>query len=373
MEFTNEKYYAIAIRSLEGVGDVYAREIFERVRPVENFFLSNEKELLRILNNQEWVVRAIKSREKGLKEAERIMSFCTRHRLEVIHYFDSVYPRRLFYLPDAPFIIYYFGTCCWDKDYSIAIVGTRSPDGYGQKMTCSVVQQLKEYDPLIVSGMALGVDGYAHFTALKCGLKTIGVMGHGLDIIYPPQHKKLAKNILDQGGMLVSEFAPGTQPEPQYFPRRNRIVAGMSDALLVVQSRMKGGSMITATLAHSYNKDVFAIPGLCGEPLSEGTNGLIKMNKAALVESGEDIAMFMNWRKKNSEPVAENKKIHQAEIPLGQDEEAILQLKFRKRIWYMDEIIQELNVPYSKIAQTLTLLELNGMVKKNAGNIIEFF
>lgn len=374
MEITNEIFFAIALKEVSGIGDITAKEIKAKTGTTEAVFHATKEDLIKLNFREEWICHFLKEKENSLKSAEKIIERCRHHGVKIkVH--DSIdFPRRLYYINDAPFLIYYIGNECWDKEYALGIVGTRMPDGYGQKTTCRLVEEMKAYEPVIVSGMALGIDGYAHYAAIKNKLITIGVMGHGLDMVYPASHQKLAKDILDAGGALISEFPPGTQPEPQHFPRRNRIVAGISDALVVVQSRTKGGSMITASIAHSYNKDVFAIPGHIDEPLSEGPNGLIKMNKATLIESGADIAYFMNWKIKYKEKIEKVCKeiSFQTSMPVGEEDQVFMNLRFKKRKWLLDEIIQELNMTYSKVAQNITRLELNGYIIRHPGNLLEF-
>lgn len=374
MENTKEIFYAIALKEVHGIGDITAKEIKAKFGTIETIFHATKDELIEMKFREEWINHFLKEKENYLKKAESIIENCHRYGIKIKVWNHAQFPVRLYYLNDAPYIIYYKGDECWNAEYAVGIVGTRSPDGYGKKITVGLVEELKEFEPLIISGLALGIDGFAHFAALKSNLKTIGIMGHGLDMIYPFIHKKLASQILDSGGALLSEFPPGTQPEPQHFPRRNRIVAGISDALVVVQSRTKGGSMITASIAHSYNKDVFAIPGPIDEPLSEGPNGLIKLNKATLIESGADIAYFMNWKSKNIEKTNKvcKENSFQTSIAISEEDEAFMNLRFKKRKWLLDEIIQELNMTYSKVAQNITRLELNGYVIRHPGNLLEF-
>lgn len=374
MEITREIFYAVALKEIPGIGDITAKEIKAKTVTTEAVFHATKDDLIKLHFREEWICHFLKEKENSLKRAEKIIKNCHSYDIKIKVHGSIDFPRRLNYLNDAPFLIYYKGSECWDGEYALGIVGTRSPDGYGKKTTIRLVEEMKEFEPVIVSGMALGIDGYAHYAAIKNNLITIGVMGHGLDMVYPTSHQKLAKVILNSGGALMSEFPPGTQPEPQHFPRRNRIVAGISDALVVVQSRTKGGSMITASIAHSYNKDVFAIPGPVDEPLSEGPNGLIKMNKATLIENGADIAYFMNWKTKNKEKIVNacKEKSFQTSIPVSEEDEVFMNLRFKKRKWLLDEIIQELNMTYSKVAQNITRLELNGYVIRHPGNLLEF-
>jgi len=191
-------------------------------------------------------------------------------------------------------MLYYKGNANLNSEKIISVVGTRTPSAYGKLLTEKFISDLSQSGCLIVSGLAYGIDIAAHKNSLDNGLNTIGVLAHGLDRIYPTIHAQTAKQMVEQGGLLT-EFLSETNPDKENFPKRNRIVAGMCDALVVVESKREGGSLITATIANSYNKDVFAYPGRAGDLLSEGCNGLIKTNKASLIENAADLLYLMNW------------------------------------------------------------------------------
>ena len=217
----------------------------------------------------------------------------------LLYYNNSDYPNKLRECADAPSMLYAIGNVDFNNNYVLSIVGTRKPDANAQRYIDSFIADLRQYrkDIVIVSGLALGVDTIAHETAIKYGFKTVAIMGTGFDHIYPTENTDLAKRIIDSNGALLTEYEYGYPISPDNFPQRNRIVAGLCDALLVVQSPIRGGSLITATLANSYNRDVFAFPGRPDDELFAGCNHLIRNNCAALITSAEDFAYYVGWNR----------------------------------------------------------------------------
>jgi DNA processing protein len=247
----------------------------------------------------------------------------------------------------------------------IAVIGTRNHTDYGKEMTCKIIEDLAQTNVLVVSGLAYGIDALAHRAALKNKLFTIGVLAHGLDRIYPAAHKTLAKEMTTNGGLLT-DFMSGTKPDKQNFPKRNRIVAGVSDATVVIETHINGGSMITAELANNYNKDVFALPGRATDSRSTGCNYLIRSNKAALITSATDILQFMNWS-----GGTEKKKVMQKElfIELTSQEKTILQIIREKETASIDEITPCCDFSSSMIAAAILNLELQGIITSLPGKI----
>ncbi|HDO26894.1 MAG TPA: DNA-protecting protein DprA, partial [Bacteroidetes bacterium] len=246
----------------------------------------------------------------------------------------------------------------------IAIVGTRRATNYGKSRCDEIVNSLKEKNVLVVSGLAYGIDSCAHRKSLDYGLETVGVLGHGLDRIYPGQNMKLAEKMLERGGLLT-EFMSNTKPDRENFPRRNRIVAGMSDAVLVVESGRKGGALITAELAVSYNRDVFAVPGRVNDEMSKGCHFLIKTNRAALCETGDDIAYLMGW---DDKPV-DKKQQPELFVNLTQEESAILDLIRESNEIAIDQIVIKSGFSTSKVAAALLNLEFEGIVQSLPGKL----
>lgn len=361
-----EVLYQIGLTLIEGIGDVYAKGLLAYCGSPEQVFRQKKEQLLRIPGIGETLARSISSSAKVLKRAEKEIAFLEKYSIEPLFYTDNRYPNRLRSCTDSPILLYYKGTTDLNTEKIIAVVGTRRPSDYGVEKTQEFVSALKDTGALILSGMAYGIDIVAHRAALDNSLPTIGVVAHGLDRIYPSTHDKVAKKMLRNGGLLT-DFMSETNPDAVNFPKRNRIVAGLCDALVVVESTRKGGSLITATIANSYNRDVFAYPGRAGDQLAEGTNGLIKRNRAALIESAEDLLDAMQWQDQDL------KKNTSKQIPLllalSDDERAIMNLFEQRDTIHIDELCQTLQLPVSKISALLLQLEFSNLIKSKPGKM----
>ncbi len=233
-------------------------------------------------------------RTKALNQAETALRRAEKDGVQLLFYTCKQFPARLKLIPDAPALLYYQGTADLNQPKTLAIVGTRQATDYGREQTERLIKGIASHKPLIVSGLAYGIDIAAHRAALQEGLETVGVMATGLDVLYPAVHRKTAEKMLTQGGLLT-EFAFGTQPDKYNFPSRNRVIAGLSDGTVVIEAARKGGALITADLAQGYDRDVLAVPGPLGSPASEGCHELIKANKAALYSEPTDIEQLLNW------------------------------------------------------------------------------
>ncbi|MCL2290489.1 MAG: DNA-processing protein DprA [Bacteroidetes bacterium] len=278
-------------------------------------------------------------------------------------YTDHDYPKRLLRCNDAPYMFCYQGSNQFNFEKTLAIVGTRHATSYGKDTVRRVLSGLSSHNISIISGLAMGIDTFAHEAALDYSLHTVGIMGSGFGNIYPSSNKKLAKRMTDLGSTLVSEFSYYTLPDRQNFPKRNRIIAGMADALLVVETGKRGGSIITACIAHSYQRDVFAIPGSVFEPSREGCHELIRQNLAALVTSGEDIIDMMGW---NAEKPAQIQP--QLFQQLNANEEIVVSIIQNLKEVHIDELItQNCTLTPSKMASVLLGLELNGVIEALPG------
>jgi len=301
-----------------------------------------------------------------LQRAEEELKFIEQYKIKPLFFTDENYPKRLKHCSDSPIMLYFKGNANLNCEKIIAVVGSRKPSEYGKQVTEEFVKELKDSGILIVSGLAYGVDVLSHKMALDIGLNTVGVLGHGLDRIYPHAHERVAKKMLDQGGLLT-DFISKTNPDAVNFPKRNRIVAGMCDALVIIESKHKGGSLITATIANSYNKDVFAFPGRAGDVLAEGCNGLIKQNKAGLIENAADLLHALQWEnntKKNNK---------QTQVPLmlniTEDEKTIIDTFSLKKELHIDEICYACGLTISKVSVILLQLEFNGIIKSKPGKM----
>jgi DNA processing protein len=272
---------------------------------------------------------------------------------------DQNYPTRLKPLDDSPALLFAQGKPAYQNDYTIGVVGTRRPTAYGLSAIKKILSDLFPYRPTIISGLAYGVDIAAHQMALKLNLPTIGVLGSGLDYIYPQSHQSIARKMLDKGG-LVTQFKFGTKPEAYHFPARNRIIAGLSDALVVVEARRKGGALITAACSRSYNRSCYAVPGPINAPASIGCNQLISQGKAIILTNGLDIVDHLNWNLPAKKRIAK---------PLPAIESQILQvLSDHQGGVAIDKLCRKTQTPVNKMASYLLSLEIRGYIKAAPGN-----
>ncbi|MEO6304056.1 MAG: DNA-processing protein DprA, partial [Bacteroidia bacterium] len=291
----DELPFQIGLTLIEGIGDVNAKSLLAYCGSASEVFKQKQAHLLKIPGIGSAWANSIVNSKNVLKRAEEEIEFIHKYKITPLFFTDEVYPSRLKYCSDSPVLMYYKGNANLNHEKIISVVGTRKPSEYGKEKTMEFISELKDTGALILSGLAYGVDVLSHKTALENGLQTVGVVAHGLDRIYPQLHDKIAKKMIGQGGILT-DFMSGTNPDAVNFPKRNRIVAGLCDALVVIESKRGGGSLITATIANSYNKDVFAFPGRAGDVLAEGCNGLIKQNRAVLIENAADLLYAMQWQ-----------------------------------------------------------------------------
>ncbi len=302
-----------------------------------------------------------------LKQAEKELNFLTRIGGRAIPYSSKDYPSRLRECDDAPFILYTKGNMDFNTQHVIGIVGTRKMTNYGKEICEEIISDLADKHPdlLVISGLAHGVDGCAHRKALDLGLSTIGVVGHGLDLMYPAQHKSLVEKMMIQGGM-VTEYRAGCFVDKKNFVSRNRIIAGLSDVILVVESGEKGGALFTAEFANSYNRDVCAIPGRVGDSYSAGCNQLIKSHQAVMVESAEEIEKLMNWDvAKTTHPTINLSKF----MSLSGEQKIIveaLQLAERMEI---NELVKKTQIPFGRLSSLLFEMEMDDLVHTAPGNV----
>ncbi len=369
MSVTEELQYQIALTLIEGVGDVNAKALLAYCGSASEVFRQKRSALQKIPGIGETLSGSVIKSREVFKRAEQEIRFIEKYNIQPLFFSDASYPGRLRYCNDSPILLYYKGNANLNAEKVVAVVGTRKPSEYGRKVTTDLVHGLAGTGVLVLSGLAYGVDVLAHKTALENGLDTVGVLGHGLDRIYPQTHDKTAKKMLSQGGLLT-DFMSETNPDAVNFPKRNRIVAGLCDAIVVIESKRTGGSLITATIASSYNKDVFAFPGKANDPLAEGCNGLIKQNKAALIENTEDLLYAMQWQKAE-QPAKKSKQIPLS-LHLSEEEKLILRLFEKKNLLHIDEICQACQWPSGKVSTCLLQLEFSNLVRSRPGKLYEF-
>ncbi len=352
----------LALHFIDGIGDYLIKQVISYTGSAEKAFKTPKGKLMQIPGVGEVTAEAILN-GKPFLEAEKELRRAEKESVELVFYMDKKYPSRLKSIPDAPSILYIKGNIDFENPKSVAIVGTRQATPYGKAQVEKIIQELAPHQPLIVSGLAYGIDIHAHKQAVKHNLPTIGIMGSGMDRIYPAAHRDTARKMFDLGG-LVTENCFGTKPDAHNFPQRNRIIAGLCDALLVMEAAEKGGALITAEIANTYNKDVFACPGSIGETFSAGCNNLIKSNKAHLLTSVKDVEYIMGW-----DAAKPPKKKASATLEgYEPDEQTVLKVMIDKKANVLiDELSWKANLPVSQLASVLLGLEFKGIVKSMPG------
>lgn len=356
-----EKIYQIALALSEGVGPATGRKLYEHFGSAKAAYTASKAELMEIEGISVRTVKAIGKKAPMLR-AEKEMEFILNQGIQVLFWGDPSYPRRLKHCHDAPLILFYKGNADLTANKLVSIVGTRNATNYGRSVCKDLIAGLKAYNPLIISGMAYGIDSYAHQGALDNGLATIGVLGHGLDQIYPQSHTRLANKMLENGGLLT-EFISQTQPERHNFPQRNRIIAGIADVLIVVEAPQKGGALITASIANTYNRDVCAVPGNIYQEYSTGCNNLIKNHKAFPVTSAADIAYVMCWDQ--TAPT----RLPKRTIPTSEEENYLYDILLENGARSIESIAEMSGMPISKLSLILLQMELKDLLIKLPGNI----
>ncbi len=359
--------YQIALTLIPGIGDIVGKKLVAYCGGVEAVFNENKNALLKIPGIGRATVNSIMS-QKVLHKAEAEISFIEKRNIRPLFYTDKEYPARLLNCEDGPLLLYYKGNADLNVPRVIGFVGTRKATNQGRTICERFIEGLKTKDVLVVSGLAYGIDSCSHKAALDSGLKTVGVLGHGLDRIYPAQNKKLATSMLDNGGLLT-EFLPNTTPDRENFPKRNRIVAGMCDAIVVIESASRGGALITAGIANSYNRDVFAIPGRVNDEYSMGCNMLIKSNRAALAESAKDIAYIMGW----DDLKVNVKKQRDLFLQLNGDQKIIFEIIEDVKEISVDKLVIQTALPASKVAAALLMLEFEGLIQSLPGKLYKAY
>lgn len=363
---TEKLAYQIALTLIPGIGSKLAKSLIAYCGGVEAIFVESKKALQKIPGIGPGVIKNISS-ASSMARAEKELTFIEKNNVSALFYLDDSYPSRLKLCPDSPILLYKKGDFSFKGKNQLAIVGTRNATDYGKAFCSKFIHDLKAYEVQIISGLAYGIDIAAHKEAIKNDIETIAVLGHGLDRIYPDAHKKVVEQMMELGGGLLTEFLTETNPDRENFPKRNRIVAGISEAIIVVEAAKKGGALITAEIANSYNRDVFAVPGKLTDTYSEGCNHLIKINKAALLSGVSDLEYLLGWEKR---------KIKNAQRELFPNlsplEEKIRQLFLQsEKKLEIERICNELDLPASRIVPTLLTLEIKGLIRSNPGKLFE--
>ncbi len=353
----------IALTLIKGVGHITAKNLLANFGDAASIFKASKTALMQVPGVGAAIAAQILDTD-ALKEAARQLQFLEKHKIEVLFFKDENYPRRLRDCPDAPILLYYKGTADLNHPRIVSIVGTRRATAYGKMLCRQLAETLKPYDVLVVSGLAYGIDVEAHKESLANDIPTIGVLGHGLDRLYPNLHKSIAQNMLRNGGLLT-EFPLNTLPDRENFPKRNRIIAGIADVTVVVEATSKGGALITADIAGSYNRDVFAFPGRSTDEYSQGCNFLIKTNRAGLLNHARDLVYYLGWDDMHGKS-AEKQLI--LPVGLSLEELSIVQV-LRDAPAMVDEIAIKTTLQQSKLAIHLLSLEMQGVLTSLPGNV----
>jgi DNA processing protein len=362
---TTDLLYQIALTLVPQIGDARAKALALHFGEAKAIFNASVSTLSKVEGISTSLAQNIRD-FKDFSRAEAEIRFIEKYKIQPLFLTDKAYPQRLLNGYDSPTLLYYKGVADLNASRTVAIVGTRLCTDYGKQFTEKLVAALANESVTVVSGLAYGIDAAAHRFALKNALPTIGVVGHGLDQIYPAEHASMAKEMILQGGGIVSEFRSGTPADRFNFPLRNRIVAGMTDATIVIETEIKGGSMITAKLANAYNKDVFAVPGRTIDKKSSGCNHLIQYNKAILLSHPDEFLSIMGWKRENKPAKKKQKALF---VELTPEEKQIVALLETKEIVHIDEIHLQMGIHSSVIAASMLNLELNHMITSLPGKL----
>jgi len=354
-------FHRLAINMIHQVGPNKTKQLIETFGTAEDVFSATRKELLAVdgINNK---LADEVLNKSSFTAAEREVKFIQKNKVTVIYYQDENYPERLRAHPASPALLFYKGKADLEHHRTVGIVGTRKTSAYGHDICKKIVQELRKYDVQIISGLANGVDSIAHRSSLDADIPTIGVLGHGLQMVYPYNNQGLAEDMQKNGGILT-EYTSDQGPDREHFPMRNKIVAALCDTILVVESAAKGGSLITARFAKQYHKKVFAIPGRINDPVSAGCNLLIKNNQASLAESADDIAKVMSWSSQTKLANIQTKLF----IELDDREKKVIGVIKKLEKPSLDRICYETKILNSEMASLLLNLEFKGVIKSLPG------
>lgn len=360
----NELFYVLALTQVEGIGDITAKKLLQHFGSAEETFKANKTTLAKIDGIGKNTIQNLKN-TNCFKIAESELHFIEKENIATLYFQDEKYPEKLKHCFDAPIVLFQSGNIDVSKPKIISIVGTRNITTYGTDFTKKFIEELAPLNPTVISGFAYGVDIVAHQAAIEHNLQTIGVLAHGLNQIYPKNHKKYMSKMEQNGGFLT-EFWTHSKPDRENFVKRNRIVAGMSEATIVIESAEKGGSLITAQIANDYNREVFAVPGRTTDKYSQGCHNLIKTQRAQLITSAADLVYLLNWEVKKKEKTIQK----QLFVTLDETEQKVYDFLL-KHNEHLDIISIECDIPIFKLSGVLLNMELKGVIKPLPGKFFE--
>lgn len=364
---TEDLLYQIALTTVPQIGNVQAKALALHFGNAKDIF----KAKLSVLESIEGIntpgAKNIKA-FTDFSKAEQELKFIQKYNVQPLFILDKNYPQRLLNCYDSPTLLFYKGKADLNASRIVSIIGTRKNSEYGRSVTEKLIESLAAHNVLIVSGLAFGIDVIAHKTSVNNNIPTVAVVAHGLDQIYPADHSNLAKEMVQYGGGILTEYPSNTKPEKYNFPSRNRIVAGMSDATIVIETTIKGGSMITAELANGYNKDVFAFPGKVTDSKSSGCNHLIKTNKANLITEADDLLAMLNW---TDEKKPKKQTQRQLFIDLNENEKRIVDILKEQDTIHIDELNMKSKLSSGTVASAILSLELQNVIVSLPGKLYQ--
>lgn len=362
----NQLYYILALQKTPGIGLILGKRLVEEFGSAREVFLQKRKDLMRVEGISDGLLKSLESKAM-FEEAEKELLEIEANKWQVTSFFDENYPILLKQCVDAPLVLFSTKPLDWNNPRILSIVGSRQATSKGIAFCNALLSDLKEYNPMIISGFAYGIDIAAHKAALENGLETIGILGHGLNQLYPSEHLKYVDKMNASGG-FITEFWSSDGFNRENFIKRNRIIAGLSKATIVVESAFRGGSLNTVRFANDYDREVYAVPGRVTDVLSKGCNDLIKANKAALLTEAKDIINGLNWKQK-----PQNKKIVQPELFLNltADEQSVYDAFQNKDKEFVDVIAQQSSMAVFRVSAVLLNLEVKGLVRPLPGNYYE--
>lgn len=361
---TEDKLYQVALSLIPKIGPVLSKQLINYFESPKKVLSTPKAKLTKIPGIGQKLAAMIPQQKQLLTEAEHVVNESMKQGIDIHYYKEASYPKRLLAVQDSPVVIYSKGNVELNPLKTVGIVGARKATNYGMHSTDRIVQDAKPQQPSIISGLAYGIDVRSHQAALNQNLPTIAVLARGLEDIYPKAHRKIGKEIQETGG-IISEYPVGTEPDPRLFPARNRIIAAMSDALIVVEAAKKGGALISANIAHGYDKPVFAVPGELGRPYSEGCNGLIKSLKANIYTGFNDVVEELGWDSKEGTQERNN---NQRFLGLeGSEKKVVDTLMNNGQQMHIDQLSWQSEIPLNQLAGVLLQLEFSGLIKPLPG------